>query len=129
MPQTSDPPAPSCHCHSPSAHQDIDHLHATDPDPHLDVTDKHFVKALHVFLLTTNTSQVTYNAIRSFLVECNPNDPFFSFGQMKCHVKQLSGVVSILYNMCPDTFVGSTGPLLSYDRCPMCGKEHYRTGT
>jgi hypothetical protein len=37
--------------------EDINRLRAADPDPRLDVTDKHFVKALHAFLSTTNTSE------------------------------------------------------------------------
>jgi hypothetical protein len=63
--------------------EDINHLCAADPDPHLDVIDKHFVKALYVFLLTTNTLWATYNAICSSLIKCYPDDPFLSYGQMK----------------------------------------------
>ncbi len=48
---------------------------------------------------------------------------------MKRRVEQLSGVVPIFYDMCPDTCVGFTGPLADCDRCPMCGKERYRSGT
>jgi len=109
--------------------EDINRLRAADPDPRLDVTDKHFVKALRAFLSTTNTSESTYNAIRSSLLECYPDDPFLSFGQVKRRVEQLSGVVPIFYDMCPDTCVGFTGPLADCDRCPMCGKERYRSGT
>jgi hypothetical protein len=73
--------------------EDIEQLCAAEPDPLLDVTDKHFVKALRTFLLTTNSLQATYNAIRSTMLVCYPDDPFLSFDQMKRHVKQLSGVV------------------------------------
>ena len=66
---------------------DIDRLCAAESDPCLDVTDKHFVKALRIFLSTTNASQATYNAIRSTINECYPNDPFLSFGQMKRRVE------------------------------------------
>src|SRR5258708_2250768 len=107
---------------------DIDRLRAAESDPCLDVTDKHFVKALCIFLSTTNASQATYNAIRSTINECYPNDPFLSFGQMKCHIEQLSGVVLISYDMCLDTRVSFTGPLAGCDHCPMCGKDRYRSG-
>src|SRR5216684_2092102 len=107
---------------------DIDCLRAAESDPHLDVTDKHFVKALHIFLSTTNALQASYNAIHSTINECYPNDPFLSFGQMKCHVEQLSSVVPISYDMCLDTCVGFTGPLAGCDHCPMCGKDRYRSG-
>jgi hypothetical protein len=111
--------------------EDIDRLRAAEPDPHLgsDITDRHFVKALRAFLSTTNASQATYDTFRSGMIECYPDDPFLSFRQVKRRVEQLSGVVPILNDMCPDTCVGFTGPLLNCDQCPMCGKERYRAGT
>ncbi len=108
---------------------DIDRLRATKPDPCLDITDKHFDKAFGLFMSTTNTSQANYNAIRSRMLKCYPNDPFLSFDQMKRHVQQLSGVVPIFHDMCPDTCIGFTGPFLGHDSCPMCGKDRYRPGT
>lgn len=104
---------------------DIDRLRAADADPRLDIMDRHFIKALRVFLSTTNTSQATYNSIRSSLVECYPDDPFLSYYQVRRRVEQLSGVVPISYDMCPDTCVGFTGPFVDCDRCPLCGKERY----
>jgi len=108
---------------------DIDHLHAAEPDPCLDITDEHFDKAFGLFMSTTNTSQANYNAIRSRMLKCYPNDPFLSFDQMKRHVQQLSGVVPIFHDMCPDTCIGFTGPFLGHDSCPMCVKDRYRPGT
>ena len=104
---------------------DIDRLHAAELDPHLDITDKHFVKALYIFLSMTNTSQAIYNSICSTLNECYLNDSFLSFGQIKQRIEQLSGVVLTSYNMCLDTCVGFTGPLAGCNCCPMCGKDHY----
>jgi hypothetical protein len=108
---------------------DIERLRAAEPDPRLDITNIHFVKALRIFLSTTNASQATYDAIRSTMINCYPDDPFLSFRQMKRRVEQLSGVVPISYDMCPDTCVGFTGPLADCERCPMCGKDRYRSGT
>ena len=108
--------------------EDIDRLRTAEPDPHPEVMDKHFVKALHVFLSVTNASRSTYDTIRSAMIRCYPNDPFLSFWQVKRHVETLSGVVPILYDMCPDTCVGFTGPLADCDRCPMCGTDRYRSG-
>ena len=91
--------------------------------------EKHFVKALRVFLSTTNTSQTTYDSIRSALRNCYPEDPFFSFDQMRRCIEQLSGVVPISYDMCPDTCVGYTGPFHDYKHCPICRKDRYHSGT
>ena len=78
--------------------EDIDRLRAAEPGPRLDVTDKHFVMALRIFLATSNTShwQATYDAVRSAVIKCYPDDPFLSFHQMKQHVAEqlrVSGVV------------------------------------
>ena len=105
---------------------DIERLRAAEPDPLLDVQDNHFVKALRTFLSTTNSSQATYNDIRSTMLLCYPDDPFLSFDQMKRRVEQLSGVVPIFHDMCQDTCVGFTGPLRDLDHCPICGKSRYR---
>jgi hypothetical protein len=109
--------------------EDIDRLRAAEADPHLDVADRHFTKALRVFLSTTNASQATYDDIRSSLMLCYPEDPFLSFRQVKRRVEQLSGVVPIFNDMCRDTCVGFTGPLLDLDCCPICGKDRYLPGT
>jgi hypothetical protein len=109
--------------------EDIDCLCAAEPDLRLDLTDKHFVKALRIFLSTTNTPRTTYDAIRSSMVDCYPDDPFLSFRQIKRRVEQLSGVVPIYHDMCCDTCVGFTGPLGDCDRSPICGKDRYRPGT
>ena len=109
--------------------EDIERLRAADPDPRLDVMDEHFVKALQLFLSTTNASRTTYDNIRAGMLRCYPNDPFLSFWQVKQRVEQLSGVVPIFSDMCPDTCIGFTGPLDDCDHCPLCGKDHYRSGT
>ena len=108
---------------------DIDRLRAAELDPGLDITDKHFIKALRAFVSTTNASQATYNNFRSGMMECYPDDPFLSLDQIRRRVEQLSGVVPISYDMCPDTCVGFTGPLADRDCCPLCGKDRYRSGT
>lgn len=108
---------------------DIERLRAAEPDPFLDITDRHFVKALRTFLSTTNSSEATYNAIRSAMLLCYPDDPFLSFDQTKRRVEQLSGVVPISHDMCQDSCVGFTGPLCDLDACPSCGKSRYQPGT
>ena len=107
--------------------EDIDHLHTAEPDPRLNITDKHFCKALSAFLSVTNTSQKTYNMFSSCssMLACYPDDPFLLYSQVKWCVKQLSGVVPIFYDMCPDTCIGFTGPFIDHECCPTCGKEHY----
>jgi hypothetical protein len=91
--------------------------------------DKHFVKALWTFLSMTNALQATYNTFHSTMINHYSEDPFLSFWQMKQCIEQLSGVVSVFSDMCPDTCVGFTGPLADYKHCPMCGKDYHQSGT
>ena len=62
--------------------ENINYLHVAKPDPCLDIVNRHFVKAFHVFLLMTNALQTIYNAIHSTLNECYPDNLFLSFWQM-----------------------------------------------
>src|SRR5260370_25827620 len=78
---------------------DIDHLRAAELDPQLDVTDRHFIKAFHAFVSTTNASQATYNTFRSGMIKCYLDDPFLSFDQLQRRVEQLSSMVPISHNM------------------------------
>ena len=109
--------------------EDIEHLRAAEPDPRLDVMDKHFIKSMRIFLSTTNSSCATYDALRSSLLDCYSDDPFLSFWQTKQRVEQLSGVVPVFHYMCPDTCIGFTGPFVDSVQCPMCGQDRYRPGT
>ena len=115
--------------HSNMQQDDIDRLRAADPDPFIDIGDRHFIKSLRGFLSSTTASQSTYNDWRDLLLECYPDDPFLSFDQMKRRVQQLSGVVPIYHDMCQDTCVGFTGPFTDCERCPICGTDRYRPDT
>ncbi len=108
---------------------DINRLHSADPDPFLDIGDKHFIKSLRGFLSSATASETTYNNWRNLLLDCYPDDPFPSFDQMKRRIKQLSGVVPIYHDMCPDTCVGFTGPWSNCERCPVCGTDRYQPNT
>jgi len=108
---------------------DIDQLRAADLGPCLDTEDRHFIKSLRGFLSSTGASQAMYNDWCDLLLDCYPDDPFLSFDQMKRRVEQLSGIVPIYHNMCQDTCVGFTGPLIDCERCPVCGTDRYRPDT
>ncbi|KAF8488771.1 hypothetical protein F5888DRAFT_1582418, partial [Russula emetica] len=111
---------------------DIDRLRAAEPDPCLDIEDKHFIKSLRGFLSSTGASQATYNSWRALLLDCYPDDPFLLFVQMKKRVEQLSGIVPIYHDMCQNTVptcVGFTGHLNDCECCPICGTDRYRPNT
>jgi hypothetical protein len=112
--------------HSNMRQDDINRLRTANLGPILDVEDKHFIKSLRGFLLSTSVSQATYNAWRDLILDCYPDDPFLSFNQMKRHIEQLSGVVPIYHDMCQDTCIRFTGPFTDCEHCSICGTDHYK---
>jgi hypothetical protein len=71
--------------------EDIDRLR----DPLISVLeildDKHFVKAMKVFLATTNDSdsEAMYEDFRAAVMECHPEDPFLSYKQFRRRVESI----------------------------------------
>ena len=69
--------------------EDIDHLH-NSPISILEILDdKHFVKAMKVFLLTMNSSEATYKGVCATVMECYPEDPFFPINRFNIVLKAL----------------------------------------
>ena len=98
----------------------------TIPD---EFNDKHFVKALKGFLAVTNASKATYNNFHAGIMECYPDDPFLSFGQVQRHIQTLTGISLISHDMCPESCVAFTGPYSELTECPICSTPRYHAGT
>ncbi|KAF8234295.1 hypothetical protein L208DRAFT_1040487, partial [Tricholoma matsutake] len=94
-----------------------------------EITDRHFLKALRMFILTTNASEATYNGVWAASQACYPDDPFLSFDQVKHKLEMLTGVVPIMHNMCINMCAAFTGPFTPLDACPKCSKSRYHPGT
>jgi len=44
---------------------------------------------------------------------------------VKCLVAKLSGVESIIHNMCVNSCLAYTGPFLELESCPICSEPQY----
>ena len=73
----------------------------------------------------TNASQETYNSFRAAALARHPDNPFLSFDQMKRRVEQISGVVPITHDMCPNSCAAFTGPFRDLAECPVCSASRY----
>ncbi|KAG6807238.1 hypothetical protein H0H92_008277, partial [Tricholoma furcatifolium] len=60
--------------------------------------DKHFLKALKMFMAMTNSSEATYEASCATNMECYPDDPFLSFKQVHRHIEKMTGISAIYHD-------------------------------
>jgi hypothetical protein len=80
---------------------------------------------LDLFIAVGHSSQEMYNAIRSAIVPCYPDDELFSYAQIKTRVAELSGITPIIHDMCINSCLGYTSPFAGLDMCPQCGEPQY----
>ncbi|TFY59006.1 hypothetical protein EVG20_g7947 [Dentipellis fragilis] len=81
--------------------------------------------SVDVYLAVGNASQESYERIRTAFAKLPLIEPMLSHEQVKCHVAELSGVVSTVQDMCINTCVAFTGPFSHLDACPMCHEPRY----
>ncbi|KII83655.1 hypothetical protein PLICRDRAFT_32845 [Plicaturopsis crispa FD-325 SS-3] len=91
--------------------------------PNLD--DPHLRLSIDLFLATNNASRQTYIDSRNAFLRCHPEDPVLTYDQVKRQVAELSGVVSIKRDMCPNTCLAYTGPFADLESCPTCSEPRY----
>jgi hypothetical protein len=99
------------------------------PQETLDVDDPDLRLSLDIFLAVSNASQDTYTNVRNAILRRHPETRILSFDQVKRKVSELSGVVSIIHHMCPNTCVAYTGPFANLENCPICGEPRYDANT
>jgi hypothetical protein len=77
--------------------------------------------------LSCSASDKEYERTRKIIIElhgCSP-DEFPTLYRVKQIVAELTGVESIVHDMCIDSCVGFTGPFGGLAHCPECGKCRY----
>ncbi|EJF61368.1 hypothetical protein DICSQDRAFT_60547 [Dichomitus squalens LYAD-421 SS1] len=80
--------------------------------------------ALKQFIATGHSEKI-YRDCRDNIMEFNEGLTLPTYEAMQKIVQELSGVVPIVTDMCPDTCVAYTGPFAELDRCPECGAAWY----
>jgi len=80
---------------------------------------------IRLFLADTDGSERIYNETCAAIQECFPESELLSHYLVKKKVAELTGVVSILEDMCPNSCVAYTGPLKDAETCPHCGEARY----
>jgi hypothetical protein len=91
------------------------------PTSRADVTDPDFRLGLDLFLASIKSSQDTYTLSRDAILRRHPDDEIPSYDQMKRRIAEITGVVSIVDDMCRNSCIAYTGPFANFDACPECG--------
>lgn len=91
----------------------------------VEVDDPDFRLGLDLFLASIKTTHENYNLTREAVLRRHPDDSIPSFDQMKRRVTEITGVVPIIHDMCPNTCLAFTGPFKNDDRCSECGEARF----
>jgi hypothetical protein len=78
-----------------------------------DITDPDLILSLKFYF--ANTTVKAYNTIRDATMERHPDDDIYSHHRIKRTAAELSGVVPIVHDMCPNTCLAFTGPYVDHD--------------
>ena len=100
-----------CLCHPTSGIQSLD-----DPDLRL---------SIDLYLATGNASEETYRAARNAILRRFPDVNILSYEKVKQKIEELTGVISIVTDMCPKSCLAYTGPFADLEHCPLCHAPRY----
>ncbi|KAG6887681.1 hypothetical protein C0992_011229, partial [Termitomyces sp. T32_za158] len=75
--------------------------------------------SLEIFT-ATNSSQATYNQCYAAILQHYPDSNMLTFYQVKQLIASISGVVSVLDDMCINSCYAFTGPYAELDACSIC---------
>ena len=99
-------------CHPIKAEPDLE-----DPDLWL---------SIKLYMGAGGESEHLYNEMHSSILEQHPNDLILSFHNIKWKIEELTGITSIVHDMCVNSCLAYTGPYSTLSTCPYCNKPWYK---
>jgi hypothetical protein len=85
--------------------------------------DKDLQLAIDWYL--ANPSESTYEAIRAGIIRHSPHINVPSYYKTKRLVADLTGIESVVHDMCINSCVAYTGPFEDKESCPICSEPRY----
>ncbi|KIL63474.1 hypothetical protein M378DRAFT_127762, partial [Amanita muscaria Koide BX008] len=92
----------------------------------VDISDPDIRLSLDLFLGCSNASEATYNAARDAILRRFPGCDVLSHYRVKKLVAEISGVVSVLDDMCVNSCEAFVGPKADYEACSICLEPRYK---
>ena len=90
-----------------------------------DLEDPDLRLSIKLYMGAGGESEWVYNDTRSSILERHPNDPILSFHKVKQKIEELTGITSIVHDMCINSCLAYTGPFSELLTCPYCGEPRY----
>lgn len=91
----------------------------------IDISDSDTCLSLDIFMACNHTSEATYKAVRDSILHRSPNLNILSYYSVKKLVLEITGVGSILDDMCINSCIAFVGPLADLKQCPECLELRY----
>ncbi|KIJ13971.1 hypothetical protein PAXINDRAFT_80089, partial [Paxillus involutus ATCC 200175] len=91
--------------------------------PQLDDPDLRL--SLKILLATDNAAEETYTKVREVFRQEIPERNVLSYYRAKRQLEELTGVTSIVNDMCPATCAAYVGPYAHMESCPVCAEPQY----
>lgn len=81
--------------------------------------------SLDLFLALQTYPDTVYSKIIAILNKALPDLSLLSLYRIKCHARNLAGVATTKYDMCPNSCIAYTGPLLNENKCYVCKESRW----
>lgn len=94
----------------------------------LTIDDQDDRLSLDIFLSVTNASEETYSSVRNAILHRYPESCILTYYKVKQLAAELSGVVPIIHDMCPNSCIAYTGAFTELLQCPQCNEPRYEPG-
>ena len=85
-----------------------------------DMTDPDLRCSIKMFLGSSTASEEVYTTMRDACMERNPDNQILSLDQVKQKVAKLSRVLSVVHDMCQNSYLAYTGPFIDLKSCLEC---------
>ncbi|KAL7284823.1 hypothetical protein ACG7TL_002133 [Trametes sanguinea] len=91
----------------------------------LKITDPDVVLSIELYMASANGSKETYDAIRDAITRRDVRVEVLSYYKVKRTIEKLTGICSVVHDMCINSCVGFTGHREALDKCPKCSQAWY----
>jgi len=90
-----------------------------------DLEDPDLRLSIKLYIGAGGESERIYNNTRSSILERHPDDPILSFHAVKQKIEEITGITSIIHDMCVNSCLAYTGPFSELSTCPYCNEPRY----
>ena len=95
------------------------------PERPPEVNDLDLLLAIKIYLATTKASQDTYTTVGEAIEDRFPECQFPSIHVLKSKIRELTGIIPLIDDMCDNSCIRFTGPFMGLTHCPKCGEFRY----